>query len=96
MSSDFGILRSSRWLAARAEIPALDFNVRFGAIIPGLRSLSTCHARSERIEVGGPERGMHLSLMPLEGVLLHWSEWPSSHGGGSVLLLFFWAVLGLR
>lgn len=95
MRSDFGILRSSRWLAARVEILALDFNVRFGAFIPGLRSLSACHARSERIEVGCPKRGMHLSLMPLEGVLLHWSEWPSSHGGVS-FLLFFGAVLGLR
>ena len=37
--------------------------MRFSAIIPGLRSLSACHAGSEQIDVGCLEQGVHLFLM---------------------------------
>ena len=80
---------------SRVETRALDFNMRFSVIIPGLRSLSACHAGSEQIDVGCLEQGVHLFLMSLEAVLLHGSKWPSSHYGISFLLLFFGAVLGL-
>ena len=60
---------------SRVETRALDFNMRFSAIIPGLRSLSACHAGSEQIDVGCLEQGVHLFLMSLEAVLLHGSKW---------------------
>ena len=79
---------------SRVETRALDFNMRFSAIIPGLRSLSACHTGSEQIDVGCLEQGVHLFLMSLEAVLLHGNKiskanWISGGGGINVFLLAF-------